>query len=69
MLFWLSLPMAGKQLLSIDREAVEMNYILLEFIDSTKTFDGCLGQPLLQRVPGVRYVHHRSIMVGMFLCL
>ena len=37
MSFWLSLPMTGKRLLLIDREAVVINYFPLSFMYSTKT--------------------------------
>jgi hypothetical protein len=33
----------------IDREAVEINYFLLYFIDSAKPFDSGLVQPLAKR--------------------
>jgi hypothetical protein len=34
---WLSLPMAGRAIVVINREGVEINNVLLYFIDSAKT--------------------------------
>jgi hypothetical protein len=45
----------GQAIIVHDREAVEINYFLLYFIDSAKTLDGGLIQPLAKRLPGARY--------------
>ncbi len=42
--------------LSIDREAVDINFYSLSLLILLKPFDGGLGQPLPQRLPGVWYV-------------
>jgi hypothetical protein len=51
--FWLSLPMAGNRLLSsTERQQINFSFSLLILL---KPFNGDLGQPLLQRLPGVGY--------------
>jgi len=45
----------GRVTIVIDREAVEINYFLLYSIDSAKTLNGGLVQPLAKRLPGVQY--------------
>jgi hypothetical protein len=61
----------------IDIEAVEIIFFFFILLILLKHFDGSLGLPLLQRLPGVRYVcpsnpyrwrGKRLIMVGMFVC-
>jgi hypothetical protein len=46
----------GRQaIIVIDREGVEINYFLLQFIDSTKTLRRWPRPPLPRRFPGVVY--------------
>ncbi len=40
----------------IDKEAVHINYFSFILLIVLKPFDGGLGQPLLQRLPGEGYV-------------
>jgi hypothetical protein len=46
----------GRAIVVIYTEGEEINYFLLYFIDSDKTFDGGLFQPLVKRLLGVGYV-------------
>ncbi len=52
MLFWLSLLTAGKRLLSTYRKAVEINYFLVQFIDSTKSLQRRPRQTPSAEAPG-----------------
>ena len=45
----------GRAIVVFYREGVEINYFVLYFIDSTKTLDDGLIQPLLLKLPGVGY--------------
>ena len=47
----------GRAIVVIYTEGEEINYFLLNFIDSDKPFNGGLFQPLAKRLPGVGYVH------------
>jgi len=47
---------SGRAIVVIYTEGEEINCFLLYFIDSDKTFDSSLIQPLVKRFPGVGYV-------------
>jgi hypothetical protein len=64
MLCWLPLPKAGERLLQLTERQVKY-YVFLYFIDSVKSFDGSLAQPLPQRCPdGVRLANKIMLLEG-----
>ncbi len=55
--FWVSLPTASDQLLSPTERQQKKNNFSFSLLILLKPFDGNLGQPLSQRLPGVGYAH------------